>query len=288
MKLVAGSWSCWSEYSDCSVTCGSGIRHRQRQCIQLPGSSFCRGDRSQTITCSAGPCSQGTMQIPFYCKSFFIVIICYEDGYGEWSGWSSCNKLGVQVRIRPCLSLSFCKGVPDAQMSQCHHINDKSSAETILLHCLKQLCKFFTEFADNEVGAIYQASSANETSNSSILVLILGIGGAFLFGFALAFILCCYAVRRRSNCFYIFGVKKPSSSTNSSLFPVHPPTPTTAKSSNIYTPPPSLRNIHPAPNVTMNPLNSFTDHDYEGLSEQETTLTLKRTMRTSLNNRDYL
>lgn len=73
--------------------------------------------------------------------------------------------------------------------------------------------------------------------------------------------------------------------------PKLPPPEISPPKSNIYTPPPSLRNIHPVPNITLNPLNRFSDadgNDYEGLSDQETSLTLKRSMRTSLHTKDYL
>ncbi|KAK0051074.1 netrin receptor UNC5C, partial [Biomphalaria pfeifferi] len=56
--FVNGGWSEWTEWSDCSATCGKGKQRRSRSCTNpapyntgLP----CEGEQQQSVTCS-NPC----------------------------------------------------------------------------------------------------------------------------------------------------------------------------------------------------------------------------------------
>ncbi|XP_063687572.1 uncharacterized protein LOC134820861 isoform X3 [Bolinopsis microptera] len=86
---VNGQWSDYSAWSDCSVTCGDGVRTRTKTCdnpAPAAGGNYCEGQGSETKTCS-GP-------------------VCPTHGnWGEWSGWSSCSVdcgKGVKSRERVC------------------------------------------------------------------------------------------------------------------------------------------------------------------------------------------
>ena len=47
----------WSEWSECSHTCGPGTHTRSRECsIADPGDSFCQGDTNQIGDCNLVPC----------------------------------------------------------------------------------------------------------------------------------------------------------------------------------------------------------------------------------------
>ncbi|XP_063708131.1 semaphorin-5A [Culicoides brevitarsis] len=78
-------WSCWSEWSACSVSCGVGIQQRYRSCLiednDLEG---CDGVSKETRDC----------EMPT-CESFM--------GWSEWSNYSNCNEDGEKVRFRTCL-----------------------------------------------------------------------------------------------------------------------------------------------------------------------------------------
>ena len=52
---VVATWSEWSEYGSCSLTCGGGVTTRTREC---PLQGQCVGPTTQSIACSLNPCLQ--------------------------------------------------------------------------------------------------------------------------------------------------------------------------------------------------------------------------------------
>uniref|UniRef100_A0A672NMT1 Thrombospondin 1 n=1 Tax=Sinocyclocheilus grahami TaxID=75366 RepID=A0A672NMT1_SINGR len=84
-----GSWSHWSPWSSCSVTCGAGVITRIRLCNsptpQMEGKD-CQGEGRQTERCEKSPCP-------------------ISGGWGPWSPWDTCSATcggGVQNRKRLC------------------------------------------------------------------------------------------------------------------------------------------------------------------------------------------
>eukprot|EP00794_Sanderia_malayensis_P010768 gene10768-11921_t len=64
--VVNGGWSIWSEYSPCSVTCGTGTKVRMRTCtnpVPENNGADCTGSRIETQNCDMGPCSQISTQV---------------------------------------------------------------------------------------------------------------------------------------------------------------------------------------------------------------------------------
>ncbi|KAH9494396.1 Netrin receptor unc5b [Bulinus truncatus] len=58
--FVNGGWSVWSEWSDCSATCGKGKQRRSRTCTEPSpyyGGLPCEGEQQQSVTCS-NPCPE--------------------------------------------------------------------------------------------------------------------------------------------------------------------------------------------------------------------------------------
>lgn len=59
IRLVDGSWSCWSSWSKCSVTCGGGHYMRTRTCNNPPpayGGDICLGLHTEEALCNTQPC----------------------------------------------------------------------------------------------------------------------------------------------------------------------------------------------------------------------------------------
>lgn len=53
-----GTWSLWSEWSLCSLTCGNGIKKRTRSC----SSGNCPGSFRATATCTMSTCTNSNSQ----------------------------------------------------------------------------------------------------------------------------------------------------------------------------------------------------------------------------------
>ena len=90
-------WSAWSEYSECSVTCGDGISTRTRECINDPaGHCGCEiGGLIEQISCNKEKCAF----------------------WSTWSKYSDCSVTcgdGVKTRTRECINGSA--GKDDCQV----------------------------------------------------------------------------------------------------------------------------------------------------------------------------
>ncbi|XP_029384740.1 semaphorin-5A isoform X1 [Echeneis naucrates] len=81
---VDGSWSCWSSWSKCSVTCGGGHYMRTRTCSNPPpayGGDICLGLHTEEALCNTQSCP---------------------ESWSSWSEWSHCDPNGAQLRVRHC------------------------------------------------------------------------------------------------------------------------------------------------------------------------------------------
>lgn len=84
-----GDWGAWTEWSSCSVKCGSGVQTRTRYCKTRTN---CAGESVQTRICYG--------------------INCNQNEWGCWSQWSACNiscGWGFRTRTRKCLGQD-CEG----------------------------------------------------------------------------------------------------------------------------------------------------------------------------------
>ncbi|KAK7491979.1 hypothetical protein BaRGS_00016825 [Batillaria attramentaria] len=99
---VNGVWSLWSSWSDCSVTCENGTRHRTRTCNhppQMHAGSPCEGEDIQFKPCQLS--------------------MCPNDGtWSDWSEWSTCDTSCTASRVRTCISSVPCIG-PDHAEREC-------------------------------------------------------------------------------------------------------------------------------------------------------------------------
>ncbi|XP_053376701.1 SCO-spondin-like [Mercenaria mercenaria] len=86
---IDGSWSAWSAWFGCSVTCGKGTDKRYRACnnpVPKNGGRYCQGSFSESMDCA--------------------LVQCPVDGnWADWGSWGSCSVTcsnGTSVRIRSC------------------------------------------------------------------------------------------------------------------------------------------------------------------------------------------
>ncbi|KAM4677962.1 LOW QUALITY PROTEIN: SCO-spondin-like [Discoglossus pictus] len=81
---VDGNWTPWSPWSDCPVTCGTGIQIRTRACINPPprnNGTDCEGSDTEQQECTNRACAVGAL--------------C------DWSGWTPCSRTcGTGLRSR--------------------------------------------------------------------------------------------------------------------------------------------------------------------------------------------
>ena len=101
---VDGGFTSWSEFEDCTVSCGGGVMRRVRRCSDPEpqfGGKDCEGDTEETRTCNE--------EIP--CP--------IDGGFSDWSDFTACSVtcgVGVQWRNRTCTNPSpkhggkICKG----------------------------------------------------------------------------------------------------------------------------------------------------------------------------------
>ncbi|XP_060586807.1 SCO-spondin-like isoform X3 [Ruditapes philippinarum] len=104
---VDGIWEMWSNWTECTKTCGTGVQTRNRTCTgPFNGGAECDGDADAKRDCNEN--------------------MCPVDGiYGEWSEWSSCSLTcgrGTTFRNRTCFGPYFdgapCQG-PNNQSENC-------------------------------------------------------------------------------------------------------------------------------------------------------------------------
>ncbi|VDL64555.1 unnamed protein product [Nippostrongylus brasiliensis] len=92
----SGVWYEWSDWSDCSCTCGDGMKQRRREC----SGNNCQGSEYDTAPCNMGPCQT----------------------WSEWCEWSTCSAScgrGERTRARFChLGTQRCEG-KDFEVEAC-------------------------------------------------------------------------------------------------------------------------------------------------------------------------
>nr|CAJ65510.3 HyTSR1 protein [Hydra vulgaris] len=101
---VNGGFTKWSEFSECSASCGLGIKQRTRSCsnpVPAYGGEDCNGIRYETASCKTHECP-------------------VNGGFSEWSDFSACSNScgnGEQIRKRSCNKPSPAHGGEDCKGS---------------------------------------------------------------------------------------------------------------------------------------------------------------------------
>jgi len=121
--VVDGGWTEWSDFDECSKTCGGGENKRVRSCTNpepANGGKDCEGEAVEQGECSTNPCP-------------------VDGGWGDWWKWSDCSKScgeGWVSRERRCDNPepqhggADCEG-EDIQRVQCFIKPCDSEEETI-------------------------------------------------------------------------------------------------------------------------------------------------------------
>ncbi len=88
---VNGGWTTWTDWTNCTATCGGGKQKRTRSCSNPApqyGGSDCTGDNYEFRDCNTNECP-------------------VNGGWSEWSEWSNCagncpDNNGTKFRTRVC------------------------------------------------------------------------------------------------------------------------------------------------------------------------------------------
>ena len=116
------AWDFWARWSSCSVSCGTGLKTRERECVDgVVGEEGCIGTEQERMEC------YGTVRRE-----------C--EYWGDWSSWYPCSVTcgqGSTERERPCIN-----GNPGDQ--GCQGSPDESQ------FCEMQDCEEFVEYEGDE------------------------------------------------------------------------------------------------------------------------------------------
>jgi len=112
------SWDCewgdWSEYSECSASCGEGTKSASRTIMHEAenGGRECRGPSKMTVSCMIKPCVVSSGRIP---DSRYQIVKgptivkgpkAWDCEWGDWSEYSECSTTcgyGTKTASRPIL-----------------------------------------------------------------------------------------------------------------------------------------------------------------------------------------
>jgi len=116
-KKVDGNWGSWSEFSECSVTCGGGTKVRSHECDNPPpayGGEPCPGDFKEYADCSPRKCPrQKCLASMFVCnprKSLKAIVLTEEeddidsfpDCRKECCDAASCTGFSYNKKLKQC------------------------------------------------------------------------------------------------------------------------------------------------------------------------------------------
>ena len=100
-SISESKWSRWSSWSDCTKTCGTGSRYRNRTCVAInKGAVFtlisCAGKSSQTVSCAEWNCPGRHVLLAcslgiYYDIIFPEMIACHSKMLSRMSDWFPLN-----------------------------------------------------------------------------------------------------------------------------------------------------------------------------------------------------
>lgn len=96
---VSGAWSCWSPWSQCSVSCGGGHYQRTRMCSNPPpagGGNICVGLHTEEALCNTHSCNGKTV-FCFVCFFMWNRLACSQS---QNVGGTEKSPLFVGTKLR--------------------------------------------------------------------------------------------------------------------------------------------------------------------------------------------
>jgi hemicentin len=119
--FLGGLWGQWTDFSQCSHTCGRGLQKRIRDCITGDGNgtSSCFGDAEEVRNCSKGQCPPGmACKHTVYVEILDVLHWLVDGRWSPWQPWSECSQScgrGMNMRQRLCTQPSPQHGGFDCQ-----------------------------------------------------------------------------------------------------------------------------------------------------------------------------
>ena len=102
LRAVDGGWSRWTQWTECSTSCGNGTRHRVRTCtepVPMHGGRDCVGENMQSRPCFLRHCpGKCAPQSP--CRHSWCVCVCV-CACTQWTvrGSPGTNGLSAMCRV---------------------------------------------------------------------------------------------------------------------------------------------------------------------------------------------
>ncbi|XP_048581714.1 uncharacterized protein LOC5511228 isoform X2 [Nematostella vectensis] len=113
---ATGNWSRWSDWTECTRSCGGGVQFRSRDCFQ-DDATYCTGERVQSRLCQSQHCP-------------------VNGNYTEFSEWTPCSTtcgVGIKTRKRSCTN-------PAPQFGGKSCQEQGMGLEVEHSHCYRRMC----------------------------------------------------------------------------------------------------------------------------------------------------
>ncbi|XP_052807331.1 uncharacterized protein LOC128236487 isoform X7 [Mya arenaria] len=122
---VNGDWSGWTDWNECSVSCGTGSKTRNRNCDNPPpsgGGDACLGDSSESEVCNLGSCTQNENQNggwSTWIRTSDCTVTC-GGGFAVWT--RSCDNPIQTGSGQPCVDERGQEAMSETKQLTCNHL----------------------------------------------------------------------------------------------------------------------------------------------------------------------